>query len=154
MFNANTQSRNVSDRMLAIRIMDRIFNRKIMKLEVFTEILNSIKKQSDKEHALYALDIDLTNFSDDYSTVIDMLLEVYYGKEGAEWIGWYMYERQENGDKNQATNRDGKPICYDVKSLWEEVEQCRLENKDEYELPVKLTDEERQEVLNMIKNGM
>jgi hypothetical protein len=29
-----------------------------------------------------------------------------------------------------------------------------LENKDEYELPVKLTDEERQEVLNMIKNGM
>ena len=29
-----------------------------------------------------------------------------------------------------------------------------LNNKTEYELPVKLTDEERQEVLNIIKNGM
>jgi hypothetical protein len=125
-----------------------------MKLEVFTEILNRIKKQSDKEHALYALDIDITNFSDDYSTVIDMLLEVYYGKEGAEWIGWYMWERDPVGDQYQATDKDGNPICYDDKSLWEEVEQCRLENNDEYELPKKMSDEERLQVLTMIRNGL
>ena len=125
-----------------------------MKLEVFTEILNKLRKQSDKEHALYALNVDLINFSDDYSTVIDMLLEVYYGKEGAEWIGWYMWERDPAGTIDQATTSDGKPICYDVKSLWEEVEQCRLDNKDEYELPKKMSDEERQEVLTMIRNGL
>jgi hypothetical protein len=125
-----------------------------MKLEVFTEILNKLRKQSDKHDVLYELDIDLVNFSDDYTTVIDMLLEVYYGKEGADWISWYLWERDPVGTIDQATNRDGKPICFDVKSLWEEVEQCRLENNDEYELPVKLTDEERQEILNMIKSGM
>jgi hypothetical protein len=124
-----------------------------MKLEVFTEILNKLRKQSDKEHALYVLDVDVSNLSDDYMSVINILLEIYYGKEGADWISWYLWERDPVGSIDQATD-DGKPICYDIKSLWEEVEQCRLENKDEYELPVKLTDEERQEILNMIKNAL
>ena len=124
-----------------------------MKLEVFTEILNKLKKQSDKEHALYVLDVDVSNLSDDYMSVINILLEIYYGKEGADWIGWYLWERDPLGSIDQATD-DGKPICYDIKSLWEEVEQCRLDNKTEYELPVKLTDEERQKILDMIKNKM
>jgi hypothetical protein len=124
-----------------------------MKLEVFTEIINKIIKQSDKEHALYALDVDLINYSDDHNSVIDILLEVYYGKEGTDWINWYLWERDPLGTIDQATTNDGKPICYDVKSLWEEVEQCRLDNTKEYELPVRLTDEEKLEVLNMIKNG-
>ena len=124
-----------------------------MKLEVFTEILNKLRKQSDKEHALYVLDVDVSNLSDDYMSVINILLEIYYGKEGADWISWYLWERDPVGTIDQATD-DGKPICYDIKSLWEEVEQCRLDNKTEYELPVKLTDEERQKILNMIKNAI
>jgi len=125
-----------------------------MKLEVFTEILNRLRKQSDKEHALYVLDIDTINFSDNYTSVINILLEVYYGKDGADWIGWYLWERDPLGTIDQASTNDGKPICYDIQSLWEEVEQCRLDNTKEYELPVKLTDEEKLEVLNMIKNGI
>jgi len=125
-----------------------------MKLEVFTEILNRLRKQSDKEHALYVLDIDTINFSDNYTSVINILLEVYYGKDGADWIGWYLWERDPDGTIDQATNNDGKPICYDIKSLWEEVEQCRLDNIDEYELPVRLTDEEKLEVLKIIAKGM
>ena len=125
-----------------------------MKLEVFTEILNKLKKQSDKQDALYDLDVDLINYSDDLNLVINILLEVYYGKEGADWISWYMWERDPNGASDQATTSDGKPICYDVKSLWEEVEQCRLENKTEYELPKKMSDEERLQVLTMIQNNL
>ena len=125
-----------------------------MKLEVFTEILNKIRKQSDKHDILYELDIDLINFSDDHASVINILLEVYYGKDGADWISWYLWERDPLGTIDQATTNDGKPICYDIQSLWEEVEQCRLENKDEYELPVRLTDEEKLEVLTMIKNAL
>ena len=123
-----------------------------MKQEVFTEVLNRLRKQSDKEHALYALDVDLINYSDDHNSVINILLEVYYGKEGADWIGWYLWERDPVGTIDQATN-DGLPICYDIKSLWEEVERCRLENKEEYNLPVRLTDEEREEILKMIAKG-
>ena len=125
-----------------------------MKLEVFAEILNKLRKQSDKEHALYALDVDLINFSDDYSSVINILLEIYYGKEGADWIAWYLWERDPVGTIDQATDKDGNPICYDDKSLWKEVEQCRLENKTEYELPKKMSDEERLQVLTMIRNGL
>ena len=124
-----------------------------MKLEVFTEILNKLRKQSDKEHALYVLDVDVINFSDDYTSVINILLEIYYGKEGADWIAWYLWERDPLGTIDQATNH-GEPICYDVKSLWEEVEQCRLDNKTEYELPKKMSDEERLEVLTMIQNNL
>ena len=124
-----------------------------MKLEVFTEILNKLRKQSDKEHALYVLDIDTSNFSDNYTSVINILLEIYYGKDGADWIGWYLWERDPLGTIDQATTNDGKPICYDIQSLWEEVEQCRLDNTKEYELPVRITDEEKLAILNMIKNG-
>jgi hypothetical protein len=125
-----------------------------MKLEVFTEILNRLRKQSDKHDILYELDIDLINFSDDHASVINILLEVYYGKDGADWISWYLWERDPLGTIDQATTSDGSPICYDVKSLWEEVEQCRLENKTEYELPVTLTEEQKLEVLTMIKNAL
>jgi len=125
-----------------------------MKLEVFTEILNKLRKQSDKEHALYVLDIDTINFSDNYTSVINILLEVYYGKDGADWISWYLWERDPLGKIDQASTNDGKPICYDVKSLWEEVEQCRLDNTKEYELPVRLTDKQKLEVLTMIQNGL
>ena len=125
-----------------------------MKLEVFTEIINKIIKQSDKVHALYELDIDLINYSDDHNSVINILLEVYYGKEGVDWISWYLWERDPVGTIDQATTNDGKPICYDVKSLWEEVEQCRLDNTKEYELPVRLTDEEKLEVLKIIAKGI
>jgi len=125
-----------------------------MKLEVFTEILNRLRKQSDKHDILYELDIDLINFSDDHASVINILLEVYYGKEGSDWISWYLWERDPLGTIDQATTNDGKPICYDIKSLWEEVEQCRLDNKDEYELPIGLTDEEKLEFLNIISKGI
>jgi hypothetical protein len=125
-----------------------------MKLEVFTEILNRLRKQSDKQDVLYELDIDLINFSDDYTSIINILLEVYYGKEGTDWIYWYLYERDPVGTIDQATTNDGLPICYDIKSLWEEVEQCRLENKDEYELPIGLTDEEKLEFLKIISKGV
>ena len=125
-----------------------------MKLEVFTEVLNRLRKQSDKQDVLYELDIDLINYSDDYTSIINILLEVYYGKEGTDWIYWYLYERDPVGTIDQATTNDGKPICYDIKSLWEEVEQCRLDNKDEYELPIGLTDDEKLEFLKIISKGM
>ena len=125
-----------------------------MKQEVFTEIIKRIREQSDKQNALYKLDVDLINYSDNYTSVIDILLKDYYGEDGADWIDWYLYERDENGALDQAHTNDGKPICYDIKSLWEEVEQCRLDNKKEYELPVRLTDEERLEILNMIAKGI
>jgi hypothetical protein len=123
-----------------------------MNQQVFTHILNALRDNSKRIDGLYELGIDLINFSDDYNKVIDTLIKVYYGKEGADWIDWYLWERDLKGDQYQAT-RDGNPICYDDTSLWEEVERCRMKNKDEYELPIPITDEARTEMLNMIAKG-
>lgn len=125
-----------------------------MKQEVFTHILDKLRSNSRRIDELYALDIDLVNFSNDFSEVTDILLKVYYGQEGSDWIDWYLLERDPNGDQYQATDGEGNPLCYDDKSLWEEVEKCRLDNEEQYELPVKLTDEEREELLNMMKNNL
>ena len=124
-----------------------------MRQEVFTHILDKIRDKSKRIDELYELGIDLINFSDDSNEVINILLEVYYGKEGADWISWYLWEHDLNGDQYQATDKDGNPICYDDRSLWEEVERCRLENKAEYELPIPITDEARTEMINMIAKG-
>jgi hypothetical protein len=124
-----------------------------MKREVFVHVLDKIRSKSKKIDELYDLGIDLINFSDDSADVINTLLKVYYGEEGSDWIDWYLWERDPDGALDQATTNDGKPICYDDTSLWEEVEKCRLENKEEYELPIRLTDEERAEILNMIAKG-
>ena len=124
-----------------------------MKQEVFIHILDKLRNKSKRLDELYALGIDLINFTDDSNHVIDTLFKVYYGKEGTDWIDWYLYERDPDGALDQATN-DGKPICYDDQSLWEEVERCRLENKEEYSLPVRLSDEERDQIINMIAKGM
>ena len=125
-----------------------------MKREVFIHVLDKIRNKSNKIDELYALGIDLINFSDDSNEVINILLEVYYGKEGADWISWYLWERDPDGTIDQATTGDGTPICYNDTSLWEEVEKCRLENTEEYELPIRLTDEERAEILNIIAKGI
>ena len=125
-----------------------------MKLEVFKELLDKLRKQSKKIDDAYKAEIDLLNFVDDYSAAISLLLKVYYGKEGEEWIGWYLYDDNAK-KKGSATDKEGKPICYDEESLWKEVEQCRKDNKEEYSLPIPMTTEQRQKIIEgLFKNNI
>lgn len=128
-------------------------NKKIMKLEVFKELLSILHKQEEKIDAIYKGGIDLVNFYDDGQNAISILLNVYYGEEGKNWIDWYLYERDNHsGDLLQAIDKDNNPICYDEESLWKEVEQCRLDNNIEYTLPIKLTMEEKIKMLDHLFN--
>ena len=90
MFNANTQSRNVSDRMLAIRIMARLFNRKIMTpKEKANELFNKMDMiiYTDQDNwksqcircALIAVDEILNTI--EYSSQADELSKVNYWQE-------------------------------------------------------------------------
>ena len=101
-----------------------------MKLEVFKKLLNVLRQQEEKSNAAYKAGIDLINFYDDGQTAISLLLCVYYGEEGKDWIDWYLYERIGFTNKvNLATDADGKEICYDIPSLWKEVKD-RLNEKN------------------------
>ena len=123
-----------------------------MKLEVFKHILNTLKSQEEKIDNAYKAGIDLINMVDEYCNVINTLFGVYYGKEGKEWIEWYLYERNED-DPLSATDKDGNAICYDDESLWFEVEMCRRNNKDEYTPKTSMTDEERQQFMDEFMGG-
>ena len=109
-----------------------------MKLEVFERIIGLIQAQQEKSHALYKIGIDSLNYEEDFQETISLLLKAYYGQDGADWIDWYVYEREglSGNHTNSATDADGNPICYDVPSLWKCVEECRVSVEfEEYSLP-------------------
>lgn len=108
-----------------------------MKLEVFKEIIETIKAQSEKSHELYKLGVDLIEFTEPYDKIWSLLLKAYYGSDGEDWISWFLFDRDSlSGDPNQAWDENGNPICYDIPSLWSHVEElrCSIDFK-EYELP-------------------
>jgi hypothetical protein len=108
-----------------------------MKLEVFNKIIESIQNQEKRSHEAYRLGIDLINYDVDYTLTIDLLFKAYYGEEGADWISWFLYERDSltGGEPNAAWDANGDPICFDVPSLWKYVEELRCSNDfKEYEL--------------------
>lgn len=97
-----------------------------MKLEVFEKIITQIKSQQEQSHKLYQLGIDLMEYEDAYAATITLLFRAYYGKDGEDWISWFIYERDdESDDPNQAWDKDNNPICYDIPSLWKCVEEIR-----------------------------
>ncbi len=118
-----------------------------MQYKVFNEVIVKLQEVSDKSQKLYELGIDLSNsIENDYSEIITLILRSHYGKEGEDMISWWLYEDVEkvlyetNSDK---VTRELKTI----KQIWEYVEELR-NSKDfkEYELPKKLSDEERMKI--------
>jgi len=99
------------------------------------------------------LGLDISNITDPYHQIITHLLRVYYGETGEDWISWYLWERKE-GDEDQAWDENKNPICYDIPSLWKHIEELRVSSDfQEYVPPRKMTEEEREELLNnLFKN--
>lgn len=108
-----------------------------MKLEVFEKIITTLQAQQQKSYELCRMGIDLINYEDGYSEAISLLFRAYYGAEGADWIDWYLYERESfKDDPYAATDAQGNPICYDLPSLWKYVEEIRVSvDFEEYSLP-------------------
>ena len=123
-----------------------------MKLSVFEKLVERIKLMNEKISLSYELGIDLINFVDDYGFISSLLLTEYYGQEGAEWVEWFIYEKGNNPELT-ANDADGNPICFDIKSLWKEVESLRnspdflgVDDKPANEM----TDDEKVEYLKSI----
>lgn len=108
-----------------------------MKFDVFEELIATLKKCDEKSFAANQLGIDLIEYDTDYSKAIWLAIRAHYGKEAADWIEWYLYERESlNGNINQAWDKDNNEICHTVESLWKVVEEIRLSPEFvEYSLP-------------------
>ena len=120
-----------------------------MKYEVFSEVLRCIKELDEKSQKAYAVDIDLINFIEPYSQSIWHLFGAYYGKEGKEWIEWFLYEKDERKGIN-AHDENGKEICKTEKDLWKMIEK---EKTDNYVLRKPLTQKEKEDILKSMFDG-
>ena len=78
-----------------------------------------------------------------------MLLKVYYGQQGYDWISWFTDEKFSDSRKPlQAFNKNKREICKDIKGLWTIIEKDRKsKNFKEYVIPKPMTDEQRQKFL-------
>jgi len=119
-----------------------------MKLLIFKQLLSKIKKTDDTIDILYKY-IDITNVTEEYNSIITLLLEHYYGEEANEWIGWYLYEKAGRKDI-KAWDKDKKEICRNEKELWELCEQARVVKLD-YEPKAPMTNKRRAELMEEMK---
>lgn len=93
-----------------------------MTYEKFEKLIDTLKEIEDSVNVAYKININLLDFVDPYHKAINDLLEEVYGIEGSDWISWYCYEGEFGAKELEAFDADGNPICYDLKSLWEHVE--------------------------------
>ena len=119
-----------------------------MKLEVFEEVIELLKKHQSKIDAAYKAEIDLVNFCDTLEQVISLLIGSYYGKEGKETFDWWCYDKNwgERTDLTM-TDKDGNELCRTVEELHQYLEENRT---DDYELPRTMSEEERMQIFKQL----
>lgn len=95
-----------------------------MKYENFEKLIIELENISERYSELYDLGVDLINYDEPNQRIISILMEEIFGKDGKDWIDWYLYERKSHsGEILKAWDKDDNEICYDIKSLWEEVKK-------------------------------
>jgi len=71
----------------------------------------------------YDIKLDIIEFTDDYSRVINLLLSVIMTEDGLDWFYWFLYEKDGIEGKikkdMKAYDENKKEICKNVKELHE-----------------------------------
>lgn len=121
-----------------------------MEYEKFEKLMNEYRNGQQIISDLYDIGFDLMEgkykMSDSLYNIFMASLETHYEVEGIDWISWFiwesdwgekywsslpLYKRNEDGvmemvkehNRSGATDENGEPICYDMKSLWEYIEK-------------------------------
>lgn len=92
------------------------------KKELFISIINSIEQISNRQNLMYSeLNLDLTNYDEAFLDTIDALIILHFGKEGAELIGFYLWDRvSPDGTIVPLLDSDNKEIYLEsAQDLWE-----------------------------------
>jgi hypothetical protein len=117
-----------------------------MKLEVFKDILDRIRKVENVVSDLYPI-IDITNITNDYNEIITILLRCYYGEEAEDWISSYLFEHLDN--EPWVWDENGKEILRNDEELWSYCEELRT-TKKEYDIKEPMTEEDREKLLQLM----
>ena len=92
------------------------------KKELFTAIINSIEQIVLRQNLMYTeLQLDFAKYDEAFLDTIDALIVLHFGKEGAELISWYLWERlNSDGSMNYLVDETGNEVHINtVQDLWE-----------------------------------
>jgi hypothetical protein len=91
------------------------------KRELFISIINSIESIINRQNLMYAdLNLDFANYDEAFLDTIDALIILHFGKEGAEVIAFYLWDRlSPDGSIEPLLDEEDKPIYLETASdLW------------------------------------
>ena len=91
------------------------------KKELFISIINSIEQIINRQNLMYAeLNLDLAKYDESFLEVIEALLLLHFGKEGADLVNYYLWERlAPDGEINPLLDVEGKEIYLEsAEELW------------------------------------
>jgi hypothetical protein len=123
-----------------------------MKYEIFLEAITEYRKGLEMISDLHSIGFDLMEGKYQISTILNSqfncFIKSHYDEEGVDWVDWFIFEndfgekdwsvyktvnrskeeifRSINGEKEEhfaATDKDGNPIFYSIKSSWEYLEK-------------------------------
>jgi hypothetical protein len=89
--------------------------------ELFISIINSIEQIINRQSLMYAeLQLDFTTYDDVFLDTIDALIILHFGKEGAEVVGYYLWERlNPDGSINPLLDEEDNVILLEsANDLW------------------------------------
>lgn len=91
------------------------------KKELFISIVNAIEQVTNRQNLMYIdLQLDFTSYDESFLDIIDALIILHFGKEGAELIAYYLWDRvNPDGSINALLSEDGVEIVLEtVNDLW------------------------------------
>lgn len=91
------------------------------KKELFVSIINSIEAIINRQNLMYAdLNLDLSNYDEAFLDTIDALIILHFGKEGAELIAFYLWDRAApDGSVTPLMDDQGNEVYLDTAhDLW------------------------------------
>lgn len=89
--------------------------------ELFISIINSIELIVSRQNIMYAdLQLDFAKYDESFLDTIDALIILHFGKEGAELISWYLWERLNlDGTINPVLDEEGNELAINTPAeLW------------------------------------
>lgn len=92
------------------------------KRELFVSIINSIERLISRQNLMYTdFQIDFANYDDPFLDTIDALILLHFGKEGAELIVYYLWDRvNPDGSLNPIHDEDQNEIIINnAGELWD-----------------------------------
>jgi hypothetical protein len=108
-----------------------------MEFSVFKKIIEEINEVWNEMEALSSLGVDCYNTKTikTFTNLETIFWNEVYGKDGADWISWFIYEKMapKNPHELKAFDENGDEICSNIEGLYNYLEKNYSKHLDNSE---------------------